>query len=170
MGGEAWQQAERKHIAVFSAMSGHIARQTQQGAGTAPRQPAAAAARSSSSSPWSAEQLCHPALSSKLGCGGPARADDTCAYRSWSLVPSRVVLPPPCLAWPGFLAAGQNVRKLIKDGFIIRKPQKIHSRARARAAAEAKAKGRHTGYGGCCGGAVGPAGWSGLVVGLGLSG
>ncbi|KAL4422816.1 hypothetical protein ABPG75_009013 [Micractinium tetrahymenae] len=41
----------------------------------------------------------------------------------------------------------QNVRKLIKDGFIIRKPQKIHSRARARAAAEAKAKGRHTGYG-----------------------
>eukprot|EP00958_Prasinococcus_capsulatus_P001096 scaffold100_cov357-Prasinococcus_capsulatus_cf.AAC.28 len=41
----------------------------------------------------------------------------------------------------------QNVRKLIKDGFIIRKPQKIHSRARTRAMAEAKAKGRHTGYG-----------------------
>ncbi len=39
------------------------------------------------------------------------------------------------------------MRKLIKDGFIIRKPEKIHSRARARAAAEAKAKGRHTGYG-----------------------
>ncbi len=35
----------------------------------------------------------------------------------------------------------------MKDGFIIRKPEKIHSRARARAAAEAKAKGRHTGYG-----------------------
>ncbi len=43
--------------------------------------------------------------------------------------------------------AGQNVRKLVKDGFIIRKPEKIHSRARARASAEAKAKGRHTGYG-----------------------
>ncbi|GAB4820065.1 hypothetical protein N2152v2_007111 [Parachlorella kessleri] len=41
----------------------------------------------------------------------------------------------------------QNVRKLVKDGFIIRKPEKIHSRARARASAEAKAKGRHTGYG-----------------------
>ncbi|GAX75997.1 hypothetical protein CEUSTIGMA_g3440.t1 [Chlamydomonas eustigma] len=41
----------------------------------------------------------------------------------------------------------QNVRKLIKDGYVIRKPQKIHSRARARLAAEAKAKGRHTGYG-----------------------
>lgn len=39
------------------------------------------------------------------------------------------------------------MRKLIKDGFIIRKPQKIHSRSRARAAAEAKSKGRHTGYG-----------------------
>lgn len=43
--------------------------------------------------------------------------------------------------------AGQNVRKLVKDGFIIRKPEKIHSRHRARTAAEAKAKGRHTGYG-----------------------
>ncbi|KAL6782697.1 RPL19 [Auxenochlorella protothecoides x Auxenochlorella symbiontica] len=41
----------------------------------------------------------------------------------------------------------QNVRKLVKDGFIIRKPEKIHSRSRARASAEAKAKGRHTGYG-----------------------
>ena len=46
--------------------------------------------------------------------------------------------------------AGQNVRKLIKDGFVIRKPQKIHSRARARLSAEAKAKGRHSGYGACC--------------------
>jgi large subunit ribosomal protein L19e len=44
--------------------------------------------------------------------------------------------------------AGQNIRKLVKDGFVIKKPQKIHSRARARRAAEAKAKGRHTGYGG----------------------
>ena len=39
------------------------------------------------------------------------------------------------------------MRKLVKDGFIIRKPEKIHSRHRARTAAEAKAKGRHTGYG-----------------------
>eukprot|EP00891_Asterochloris_glomerata_P005591 jgi/Astpho2/5591/Aster-02846 len=41
----------------------------------------------------------------------------------------------------------QNIRKLVKDGFVIRKPQKIHSRARARDAAEAKSKGRHMGYG-----------------------
>ena len=45
--------------------------------------------------------------------------------------------------------AGQNIRKLIKDGFVIRKPTIIHSRSRARLNAEAKSKGRHTGYGGC---------------------
>lgn len=41
----------------------------------------------------------------------------------------------------------QYIRKLVKDGFVIRKPQVIHSRARARAAHEAKVKGRHTGPG-----------------------
>ncbi|XP_066377129.1 large ribosomal subunit protein eL19x-like [Miscanthus floridulus] len=41
----------------------------------------------------------------------------------------------------------QNIRKLVKDGFIIKKPQKIHSRSRARRAHEAKQKGRHSGYG-----------------------
>eukprot|EP00127_Corallochytrium_limacisporum_P001237 Clim_evm7s47 gene=Clim_evmTU7s47 len=40
-----------------------------------------------------------------------------------------------------------NVRKLIKDGLIIRLPQVIHSRARARSHLEAKRKGRHTGPG-----------------------
>jgi len=41
----------------------------------------------------------------------------------------------------------KHVRKLVKDGFIIRKPQKMHSRARVRARNIAKLKGRHTGYG-----------------------
>jgi len=41
----------------------------------------------------------------------------------------------------------QNIRKLIKDGFIIRKPQKMHSRARVRKNLAAKAKGRHSGTG-----------------------
>lgn len=49
------------------------------------------------------------------------------------------------------VAAGQNIRKLIKDGFVIRKPAIIHSRSRARTLAEAKGKGRHTGYGKCLG-------------------
>ncbi|RIB16190.1 ribosomal protein L19/L19e domain-containing protein [Gigaspora rosea] len=41
----------------------------------------------------------------------------------------------------------QNVRKLIKDGLIIKKPQIIHSRFRVREKLEAKRKGRHTGPG-----------------------
>jgi len=40
-----------------------------------------------------------------------------------------------------------NVRKLIRDGFIIRKPPIVHSRARVRRHLEAKRKGRHTGPG-----------------------
>jgi len=41
----------------------------------------------------------------------------------------------------------QNIRKLVKDGFVLAKPQKVHSRARTNAYAEAKRKGRHTGHG-----------------------
>merc|ERR1712216_833609 len=40
-----------------------------------------------------------------------------------------------------------NVRKLIRDGLIIRKPVKIHSRARCRKNLAAKRKGRHMGTG-----------------------
>merc|ERR1712007_2074 len=40
-----------------------------------------------------------------------------------------------------------NIRKLIKDGLIIRKPQVIHSRARVKKNLAAKRKGRHTGTG-----------------------
>jgi len=41
----------------------------------------------------------------------------------------------------------QNVRKLISDGLIIRKPVAVHSMARTRKNAEARRKGRHRGYG-----------------------
>merc|ERR1719360_121957 len=40
-----------------------------------------------------------------------------------------------------------NIRKLIKDGLIIRKAVKMHSRSRVRKNQEAKRKGRHTGIG-----------------------
>jgi large subunit ribosomal protein L19e len=40
-----------------------------------------------------------------------------------------------------------SVRKLIRDGYIIKKPQKIHSRFRARQRAEQRKKGRHLGLG-----------------------
>jgi len=41
----------------------------------------------------------------------------------------------------------QHIRKLIRDGFIIRKPIAMHSRARAREYAAARRKGRHSGPG-----------------------
>ncbi|KAI3644261.1 hypothetical protein MP228_010425 [Amoeboaphelidium protococcarum] len=41
----------------------------------------------------------------------------------------------------------QAIRRLKKDGLIIRKPQAMHSRARVRAMLEAKRKGRHMGTG-----------------------
>jgi len=40
-----------------------------------------------------------------------------------------------------------NIRKLVSDGFIIRRPVKMHSRARVRKVHEAKKKGRHNGLG-----------------------
>jgi len=41
----------------------------------------------------------------------------------------------------------QNIRKLIKDGIIIKKPVVVHSRARVRKNKEARRKGRHRGFG-----------------------
>merc|ERR1711937_1130209 len=40
-----------------------------------------------------------------------------------------------------------NIRKLIKDDFVIKKPNVIHSRDRVRRRLVAKRKGRHTGTG-----------------------
>merc|ERR1712039_442375 len=40
-----------------------------------------------------------------------------------------------------------NIRKLLKDGLIIRKAVKMHSRSRVTKNLEAKRKGRHTGVG-----------------------
>merc|ERR1712121_146699 len=41
----------------------------------------------------------------------------------------------------------QNIRKLVKDGLIIRKPVRVHSRARVRKNKIARRKGRHMGPG-----------------------
>ncbi|KAJ1827206.1 60S ribosomal protein L19B, partial [Coemansia sp. RSA 2703] len=40
----------------------------------------------------------------------------------------------------------QNIRKLVKSGLIIKKPEASHSRFRAREHAAAKRLGRHTGF------------------------
>ncbi|MGH0155078.1 UNVERIFIED_CONTAM: hypothetical protein FKN15_044347 [Acipenser sinensis] len=42
---------------------------------------------------------------------------------------------------------GQQIRKLVKDGLIIRKPVTVHSRARCRKNTLARRKGRHMGIG-----------------------
>lgn len=42
---------------------------------------------------------------------------------------------------------GTNVKKLIKNGLIIKLPQIMHSRSRALRHAEARRKGRHMGTG-----------------------
>lgn len=39
----------------------------------------------------------------------------------------------------------QNIRKLVRDGFVVKKPEKVHSRSRVVLRNEAKRKGRHTG-------------------------
>merc|ERR1712224_787375 len=41
----------------------------------------------------------------------------------------------------------QNIRKLIKDDLVIKKPVAVHSRSRVRENTEARRKGRHTGMG-----------------------
>ena len=46
-----------------------------------------------------------------------------------------------------FFDIGQSVRKLIKDGLIIKKPVAVHSRFRTRKNIEARRKGRHMGHG-----------------------
>lgn len=45
------------------------------------------------------------------------------------------------------LSSGQQIRKLVKDGLIIRKPVTVHSRARCRKNTLARRKGRHMGVG-----------------------
>ena len=42
---------------------------------------------------------------------------------------------------------GKNIRKLFKDGLIMRRQVHMHSRSRVRRYNEAKRKGRHTGHG-----------------------
>lgn len=73
------------------------------------------------------------------------------SWRSFAALFSLSVSSRPVLSHRAcsicLFSSGQAVRKLVKDGKIIKKNPVVHSRARARASAEAKAKGRHTGYG-----------------------
>ncbi|XP_050725457.1 60S ribosomal protein L19-like [Eriocheir sinensis] len=59
----------------------------------------------------------------------------------------KVWLDPNEIGEIGQANSRQNIRKLIKDGLIIKKPQNVHSRARVRKNQEARRKGRHMGFG-----------------------
>ncbi|GAA5972627.1 hypothetical protein JCM11641_002944 [Rhodosporidiobolus odoratus] len=59
----------------------------------------------------------------------------------------KIYLDPSHLSEIGNANSRQNIRRLRKDGYIIVKPQVVHSRARTREHDAAKAKGRHTGAG-----------------------
>merc|ERR1719293_437952 len=59
----------------------------------------------------------------------------------------KVWLDPNEIGEIGQANSRQNIRKLIKDGLIIKKPHNVHSRARVRKNQEARRKGRHTGHG-----------------------
>jgi len=60
---------------------------------------------------------------------------------------NKVWLDPNEISEIGNANSRQNVRKLIKDGFAIKKPSAVHSRSRVRENTEARRKGRHTGMG-----------------------
>jgi large subunit ribosomal protein L19e len=59
----------------------------------------------------------------------------------------RIWLDPNEMADIGMANSRANIRKLVKDGFIIRKPVTVHSRARWRRMKATKRLGRHTGPG-----------------------
>jgi len=59
----------------------------------------------------------------------------------------RVWLDPLEINEIGMANSRKTIRKLVADGFIIKKPERMHSRARVNKRHEAKRKGRHTGPG-----------------------
>ncbi|GAA5898222.1 hypothetical protein JCM8208_000187 [Rhodotorula glutinis] len=59
----------------------------------------------------------------------------------------KIYLDPAHISEIGNANSRQNIRRLKKDGYIIVKPEVVHSRARTREHDLAKAKGRHTGAG-----------------------
>lgn len=55
------------------------------------------------------------------------RTTNDCLFDWWGII-GVLVLPPRC-CYMGWSSSGQNFRKLIKDGYVIKKPNAIHSRA-----------------------------------------
>eukprot|EP01128_Nolandella_sp_AFSM9_P006456 TRINITY_DN3324_c1_g1_i1.p2 TRINITY_DN3324_c1_g1~~TRINITY_DN3324_c1_g1_i1.p2 ORF type:complete len:206 (+),score=68.47 TRINITY_DN3324_c1_g1_i1:49-618(+) len=60
---------------------------------------------------------------------------------------NKVWLDPNEISSLAMTNSRQGVRKLIKDGLILKKPSNAVSKSRSKAMKEAKRKGRHTGFG-----------------------
>ena len=60
---------------------------------------------------------------------------------------NRIWLDPNEISDISMANSRQQIRKLVGDGFVVRKAQQMHSRARVLRVLEAKRKGRHTGTG-----------------------
>ncbi len=60
---------------------------------------------------------------------------------------NKVWLDPNEISEIGNANSRQNIRKLVKDGLIIKKPVAVHSRYRCRVKTLARRKGRHSGHG-----------------------
>ena len=75
-----------------------------------------------------------------FGCGGELQQyDPNVHFQVW--------LDPNEINEIANANSRQNIRKLIKDGLVIKKPVAVHSRSRVRKNDEARRKGRHTGFG-----------------------
>jgi large subunit ribosomal protein L19e len=59
----------------------------------------------------------------------------------------RVWIDPNEVSEVALANSRKNIRKLIKDGLIMRRQVHMHSRSRVQRYHEAKRKGRHTGFG-----------------------
>ncbi|SBT39232.1 60S ribosomal protein L19, putative [Plasmodium ovale wallikeri] len=82
---------------------------------------------------------------SVLKCGKNKIWMDPNEISEISLANSTLVYPYRGCYFPS--RTGFSIRKLYKEGLILKKPQKIHSRARVRLYKLAKRKGRHMGIG-----------------------
>ena len=72
---------------------------------------------------------------------------DLSMFASLTIVVLQVWLDPNEINEIANANSRANIRKLIKDGLVIKKPVAVHSRSRVRANNEARRKGRHSGFG-----------------------
>merc|ERR1712146_723639 len=78
--------------------------------------------------------------------GFPQASEEACRIRA-QVGQRKIWLDPNEVNEISMANSRLNIRKLAKDGLVIKKPVKVHSRYSVRMKLEAKRKGRHTGTG-----------------------